>query len=66
MGMVDRGELSDAQWARPEPHLPPEPPATGRPNVVHRRISTGIRRRERTGAPWRDLPERYGQAEGGR
>src|SRR4051812_28217058 len=41
-GMGHRGELSDRQWARLGPHLPPERPATVRPNVDHRRIVDGI------------------------
>lgn len=43
-----------------EPLLPPARPATGRPNHDHRTIVNGIIWRLRTGAPWRDLPERYG------
>jgi transposase len=58
--MSHRGELSDQEWERLEPLLPPERPETGRPNVGHRRIINGILWRERTGAPWRDLPDRYG------
>jgi transposase len=58
--MTHRGELTDQQWERLKPLLPPEKPETGRPNVDHRRIIDGIVWRERTGAPWRDLPERYG------
>ena len=45
---------------RLEPHLPPEKPWTGHPNAPHRRIINGILWILRTGAPWRDLPERYG------
>jgi transposase len=55
-----RHELTDEQWARLAPLLPPERPATGRPNHDHRTIINGIVWRLRTGAPWRDLPERYG------
>ena len=33
---------------------------TGRPNKEHRTIVNGILWILRTGAPWRDLPERYG------
>src|SRR5687767_15968546 len=55
-----RYELTDAQWARLEPLLPPQKPRTGRPNDDHRRIVNGILWVLRTGAPWRDLPERYG------
>jgi transposase len=40
--------------------LPPEKPWTGRPNEDHRRILDGILWIDRTGAPWRDLPRRYG------
>ena len=58
--MAHRGGLTDRQWERLEPLLPPEKPETGRPNVEHRRIIDGILWRERTGAPWRDLPARYG------
>jgi transposase len=52
--------LTDAQWRRLEPLLPPGKPWTGRPNEDHRRILNGILWIDRTGAPWRDLPERYG------
>ncbi len=55
-----RHELSDAQWARLAPLLPPQKPATGRPAHDHRRILNGILWILKTGAPWRDLPERYG------
>jgi transposase len=55
-----RYELSDAQWARLEPLLPPEKPWTGRPNDEHRRIVNGILWILYSGAPWRDLPRRYG------
>jgi transposase len=56
-----RHELSDEQWAKLEPLLPPEKRAgPGRPALAHRRILNGILWILRTGAPWRDLPERYG------
>ena len=57
---MGRGDLTDAQWLRLEPHLPPEKPWTGHPNAPHRRIINGILWIQRTGAPWRDLPARYG------
>lgn len=60
LGMRHRGELTDQEWERLEPLLPPEKPETGRRNAEHRRIINGILWRERTGSPWRDLPERYG------
>jgi transposase len=57
---VRRHDLTDAQWRRLEPLLPPERPRTGRPNHSHRTLLNGILWVLRTGAPWRDLPERYG------
>ena len=53
-------ELTDTQWERLQPLLPPQKPQTGRPNLDHRRILNGILWLLRTGAPWRDLPYRYG------
>ena len=58
--MEQRYELTDDQWAAIEPHLPPQKPVTGRPNRSHRDVLNAIIWRLRTGAPWRDLPERYG------
>jgi transposase len=58
--MGHRHDLTDEQWRRLQPHLPPQKPDTGRPAEDHRRIINGILWIDRTGAPWRDLPERYG------
>lgn len=58
--MTRRHELTDEQWARLKPLLPPQQASTGRPAADHRRIINGILWILRTGAPWRDLPERYG------
>ena len=55
-----RGDLSDQEWERLAPLLPPERERRGRPALPHRQIVNGILWRARTGAPWRDLPERYG------
>ena len=57
---MNRGDLTNEQWARLAPLLPPEKPHTGRPNLDHRRIVNGILWILRTGAPWEDLPARYG------
>jgi transposase len=60
---MQRHELSDAQYARLEPLLP-EPRhrgQAGRPWLPHRTVVNGILWVLRTGAPWRDLPERYGR-----
>ena len=58
--MDNRHDLTDAQWAAIEPHLPPQKPSTGRPNRPHRNVLNAILWRLRTGAPWRDLPARFG------
>ena len=55
-----RGDLTDEQWERLRPLLPPQKPKRGRPARDHRTIINGILWVLRTGAPWRDLPERYG------
>jgi transposase len=50
--------LSDTEWARLGPLLPPR--KAGKPRRDDRRIIDGILWKLATGAPWRDLPERYG------
>ena len=57
---VQRLELTDAQWERLVPLLPPQRPATRRPNLDHRTVVNGILWRLKTGAPGRDLPGRCG------
>lgn len=57
---MNRGDLTNSQWERLQPRLPPQTPKTGRPAHDHRTILNGILWILRTGAPWRDLPERYG------
>lgn len=58
--VTGRFDLCDAQWAVLEPLLP-EPSTMGRPpKWSKRQLIDGIRWRTRTGAPWRDLPPRYG------
>ena len=59
--MIKRHELTDAQWARLKDLLPPQKPRTGRPSIDHRTMVNGMLWIARTGAPWRDLPERYGK-----
>lgn len=54
-----RGELTDRAWTRIEPLLPPIE-SGGRRWRDHRQVINAILRKLRTGAPWRDLPERYG------
>ncbi len=61
MCTIHRHDLTGEQWARLEPLLPTRrPDGRGRPSCDHRRIINGILWRLRSGAPWRDLPECYG------
>jgi transposase len=57
---MGRGDLTDQQWQQLQPLLPPQKSATGRPGKDHRTVINAIFWVLRTGAPWRDLPERYG------
>jgi transposase len=61
MGCMAQRDLTDEQWERLKPLLPPQKPKTGRKNLNHRRIINGILWILRTGAPWDDLPRRYGK-----
>jgi transposase len=55
-----REELSDKRWEQLRPLLPPQKPRTGRPNNDHRTVLSGLLWILRTGAPWRELPPRFG------
>ncbi len=57
---MKRHELTDEQWALVEPHLPLSDARTGRPPAHRRVVLNGIFWILHTGAPWRDLPERFG------
>lgn len=56
--MRKRHEMSDREWARLQPLLPPR--RAGRQRRNDRQIINGILWKLATGALWRDLPERYG------
>ncbi len=58
--MVRRHELEDAEWELIQDLLGPRPHGKGRQVVDPRRLLNGMMWILRTGAPWRDLPERYG------
>ena len=53
-----RFDLTDAEWAVIEPLLPTD--VRGKDRVDDRRVLNGIFWRLRTGAPWADIPARYG------
>ena len=58
--MHERDVISDEMWAVIEPLLP-RAQGAGRPWSDHRLTVEGVAWRFRTGAPWRDLPERFGK-----
>ncbi len=55
--------LTDAEWDRIAPVLPPQKPARGRPRHDHRTVLTGILRVVRANASWRAMPQEYGKWE---
>jgi len=56
-----RHELTDKEWERLKVHFPERQPGQlGRPRNDERQMLNGMLWIVRTGAPWRDLPERYG------
>src|SRR3954465_15708083 len=57
---MKRHELTDAQWALLSDFFPPRAPKRGGQWKDDRAMVNGIFWRLNTGAPWRDLPERYG------
>ena len=54
-----RHEVSDQEWEVLKDVLPPRK-QRGRPPAETRKVLNGMLWILRTGAPWRDLPERYG------
>ena len=55
-----RKDLTDRQWRILEPLLPRGKRPGRPPKWTRRQLLNGIRWRTRVGAPWRDVPERYG------
>jgi transposase len=55
---MHRHEMSDATWAQLRRLLPEH--RGGKPRKDDRLVINGILWKLATGAPWRDLPERYG------
>lgn len=59
--MLARGGVSDEQWGIIGPLLPSERGRGCRPSHDNRRFFDGMMFALRTGIPWRDLPEEFGQ-----
>lgn len=59
--MGNRGDLTNEQWEQIEALLPKVKTKRGRPAQDHRQLLNGMIWVLRTGAPWRDMPERYGK-----
>lgn len=57
---MDRDVLTDAQWARIEPHCLGKRTDPGRSGRHNRLFMEAVLWIARTGSPWRDLPERFG------
>ena len=55
-----RHQLTDEQWDAVEALIPKKQAWTGRPPEDPREMLDGILWVLRTGAPWRDLPDRFG------
>ena len=55
-----RYELSDDEWERIAPLLPGKSSDCGVTAKDNRQFVNGVLWIARSGAPWRDLPERYG------
>lgn len=58
--VLDRHDLTDAEWARLEPLLPDQTPRRGGRWVDHRTVINGVFWRTRCGLPWRDVSPVYG------
>lgn len=57
---MKRHEVSDEEWEILEPLFPVSDAKTGRPARDTREMLNGLMWILSTGAPWRDLPERFG------
>ena len=59
--MVERYELTDAQWRRIEGFVPGKAGDPGRTGADNRRFVNAVLWVLRSGAHWHDLPARYGK-----
>lgn len=61
MGVAERLVLSDASWALMAPHIIGDERSRGTSGRDNRMFVEGVLWIVRTGAPWRDLPEVFGE-----
>ncbi len=57
---MERFVLTDAQWAKMEPHCLGKPTDPGRSGRNNRLLLEAVLWIARTGSPWRDLPALFG------
>ena len=60
---MERFVLTDAQWAKMEPHCLGKPTDPGRSGSDNRRFVEAVLWIVRTGSPWRDLPAFFGMTD---
>jgi transposase len=58
---MERLVLTDAQWAKMEPHCLGKPGDAGRSGTNNRLFVEAVLWIARTGSPWRDLPPYFGK-----
>jgi transposase len=58
---MERFILTDAQWAKMEPHCLGKPGDPGRSGKNNRLFLEAVLWIARTGSPWRDLPPHFGK-----
>ncbi len=61
MGVLDRLVLTDEMWARMAPHIIGDDRSRGTSGRDNRMFVEGVLWIVRTGSPWRDLPEAFGE-----
>jgi putative transposase len=60
LGVLDRLVLSDEMWGRMAPHIIGDERSRGTSGRDNRMFVEGVLWIVRTGSPWRDLPEAFG------
>lgn len=60
LSVSGRGDLTDKQWERLRRWVPAPNPRGRRISRSRRVLFNGVAWRVRVGAPWRDVPDRYG------